>query len=512
MKETFRKSMGWFHNWVGLVLGWILFFIFLTGTIGYFDTEMDRWMQPELPMKYEKFSDEQLATMAVKHLNKLDPNASRWQIYLPNQREDVLVVKWNKASKKGSVPFRAGHGRGGKTFEKFIDPNKDKIIDVRETGGGQLLYKMHYNLHYVSHTTGRIIVGIATMAMLIALITGIIVHINIFKDFFSFKQDNGVKGWHDSHIVTGVVILPFHLMITYSGLVFFIFFYVSLVPLANYGKDMRMMINESFPSQKAVRTANIPAPLINIAPIVTDAKKDFEYIKKITIVNPNDKNMEVLVTREYTTLLRGNVVDKLYYDGNSAKRIEKPKLEKPSGSTFRSIMTGLHTGQYANTFFRWIYFALGVMGTFMIATGLVLWTKKREHRQQDTLGFKFVDKMNAGTIVGLCSAIGAYLIANRVVPADMVGRVAYEINTFFIVWLITFIIAFSSTRKCLWKRQFYIAALIFLSIPIINFIYTDRDIITLISHGDITLIVFELIVIFCGVLFGYLGYKKGKSK
>ena len=45
----FRQAMSWLHTWVGLTLGWVLFFIFLTGTVGYFDTEIDRWMQPELP-------------------------------------------------------------------------------------------------------------------------------------------------------------------------------------------------------------------------------------------------------------------------------------------------------------------------------------------------------------------------------------------------------------------------------------------------------------------------------
>jgi uncharacterized iron-regulated membrane protein len=49
MKNSFRQSMAWLHTWAGLLLGWVLFFMFLTGTAGYFDTEIDRWMQPERP-------------------------------------------------------------------------------------------------------------------------------------------------------------------------------------------------------------------------------------------------------------------------------------------------------------------------------------------------------------------------------------------------------------------------------------------------------------------------------
>ena len=50
MKSAFRQSMAWLHTWVGLLLSWVLFFIFLTGTLGYFDSELDHWMTPETPV------------------------------------------------------------------------------------------------------------------------------------------------------------------------------------------------------------------------------------------------------------------------------------------------------------------------------------------------------------------------------------------------------------------------------------------------------------------------------
>ncbi len=49
MKENFRQSMAWLHTWLGLLFGWLLYFMFVTGTAGYLDTEIDRWMRPELP-------------------------------------------------------------------------------------------------------------------------------------------------------------------------------------------------------------------------------------------------------------------------------------------------------------------------------------------------------------------------------------------------------------------------------------------------------------------------------
>ena len=206
------------------------------------------------------------------------------------------------------------------------------------------------------------------------------------------------------------------------------------------------------------------------------------------------------------------LIDKIYYNGITSQRIEKPHLNKPSSNTFRSIMTGLHIGLFADDFFRWVYFFSGILGTFMIATGLVLWTKKREYKQKDTFAFKFVDSMNAATIVGLCSAIGAYFIANRVLSIDNINRLAIEVDSMFIVWLTTFIIAFLSKREYLWQIQFFIAGIIFLSLPILNFVYTNKDILSSIKHGDVMLITFDCLLFLTGLLFAYLGFKKAKEK
>lgn len=40
--------MNWLHSWCGLLFGWLLFAVFLTGTLTVFDTEITAWMQPEL--------------------------------------------------------------------------------------------------------------------------------------------------------------------------------------------------------------------------------------------------------------------------------------------------------------------------------------------------------------------------------------------------------------------------------------------------------------------------------
>ncbi|RKF23450.1 PepSY domain-containing protein [Altericroceibacterium spongiae] len=49
MKESFRQSIAWLHNWAGLLVGWVLFFVFFNGTFGYVNHEVDRWIMLERP-------------------------------------------------------------------------------------------------------------------------------------------------------------------------------------------------------------------------------------------------------------------------------------------------------------------------------------------------------------------------------------------------------------------------------------------------------------------------------
>src|SRR3546814_12943346 len=66
---------------------------------------------------------------------------------------------------------------------------------------------------------GRWLAGVAAMFMLVAIVSGVITHKKIFVDFFTFRWGKGQRSWLDAHNALSVFGLPFHLMITYTGLV-----------------------------------------------------------------------------------------------------------------------------------------------------------------------------------------------------------------------------------------------------------------------------------------------------
>lgn len=225
MKSGFRQSMAWVHTWGGLVVGWILFFIFVTGTLGYFDTEIDRWMKPEV--KPDNAPITQSLSVAQARLQQQAPEAKRWFISLPGNRDNPnLRIFWEMPGEDG---------KRGVTGNEILDSTTGEPVAGRVTGGGQALYRMHYALHYLPTSVAYWLVGICSMFMLVAIITGVIIHRKIFKDFFTFRSKKGPRSWLDMHNLLSVAALPFHLMITYSGLIFFVFTYMPLVISSSYG-------------------------------------------------------------------------------------------------------------------------------------------------------------------------------------------------------------------------------------------------------------------------------------
>ena len=91
--KGYRLLMSDVHTWFGLLLGWLLFTIFLMGTVSYFNNELTAWMQPEIPAVSQHPSLSPLAQnspnieqtpepfdVAIAHLQATQENAKNWFI------------------------------------------------------------------------------------------------------------------------------------------------------------------------------------------------------------------------------------------------------------------------------------------------------------------------------------------------------------------------------------------------------------------------------------------------
>ncbi len=207
MKGGLRKSMTWLHTWSSLIVIWLLFAIFLTGTTAFFKDEITHWMTPE---QHASVPSEHTLDVAVERLQEVAPFAQSWSINLPDDRSQTLGLSWLG---EGEQQQRR---RGPR---ETLDAGTGELIEGRETAGGDFLYRFHFELWAIPRDIARTIVGAATMLMFIAIISGIIMHRKIFADFFTFRPGKKTASWVDAHVVGSVLALPFHIMITFSGLI-----------------------------------------------------------------------------------------------------------------------------------------------------------------------------------------------------------------------------------------------------------------------------------------------------
>ena len=89
--------MTWLHTWTSLVFCWVLYFMFVTGTLGYFDTEIDQWMSPETPPAKEIPANDAIE-IAQDYLTIHAEGAVRWFIRPAQRRETPhLRVFWEES-------------------------------------------------------------------------------------------------------------------------------------------------------------------------------------------------------------------------------------------------------------------------------------------------------------------------------------------------------------------------------------------------------------------------------
>ncbi|WP_457317998.1 PepSY-associated TM helix domain-containing protein, partial [Stenotrophomonas sp. P5_B8] len=256
MKNGFRQSMAWLHTWTGLLVGWLLLLIFMAGTASYYREEISRWMRPELPRS--TVTGEVAAARAITFLQHKAPQAESWNVTLPDPRNPAMRMFWRnpesmvKPPAEGEKRRRRGGGRFG---DATVDPGTGEEVAARETRGGDFFYRLHFDLHYIPVLWARYLVGFCAMFMLVAIITGVITHKKIFKDFFTFRKDKGLRSWLDFHNVSAVMALPYHAMITYTGIVTLMFMYLPWGVNVAYPKDEDAFFSEAF-----ARLADIDTP------------------------------------------------------------------------------------------------------------------------------------------------------------------------------------------------------------------------------------------------------------
>lgn len=502
-EEGLRQSMSWLHTWSGLIFGWVLFAMFLTGTLAFFRPEITSWMQPEIQTR--PASAAQSVAAAQRYLSEHASDATRWFITPPSDREPLIQLLYQSPKPK---PGERGFVR------VKLDPATGEAVTARQTRGGDFFYRFHFELE-TAFPWGRWLASIAGMFMLVAIISGIITHKKIFTDFFTFRpRKGGQRAWMDGHNALSVLGLPFHLMITFSGLVLFMAMLMPAGILAVY-ENPRQYSDDVFKAFKIAPARNEPAPLVPLAPLVAQAQEHWQgRVGRVTVNHPGDAGATVTLVRDAADgVSYGRLAPYMRFDGVTGA-LQEGEDELSATVRTAGVITGLHLGLFAEPLLRWLYFLVSLAGTGMVGTGLVLWIAKRRQKARpgarEAFSLRLVDALNAGTVAGLFISVAAFFWANRLLPADMPGRQLWETRAFFAVWGLSLVYAFLFQHRK-WRDLLAAAAATLALVPVVNALTTSRHLGVSLPAGDWVMAGFDLTCLAGALLLAWMARKAARA-
>ena len=286
MFSNFRQAMTWVHTWFSLCLGFVLMAAFFFGALSVFDREIDRWSIPATrfepqPMpsfdkmlkpifeeiKPSKESIEFMRTRVNGPMPETFDTVKSWGAYTTHR--DPVLGMW-----VGFEVPNAKNPEEGVWGMRTIDPRSGTALpdDQLKLGSG-FFYPMHYSLHLHWLDLGMWLVGLAALIMLVALISGVVMHRKIFRELFTFRPKKAPqRSTLDLHNLTGVVALPFHFFFAFTGLVIFAGVYF---PVAHTQLNPLHELHEKLEAQEtgmAHDRAGVAAPLASVDAMVAEVQ------------------------------------------------------------------------------------------------------------------------------------------------------------------------------------------------------------------------------------------------
>jgi len=504
-----RQSMSSLHTWAALLLGWILYAMFLTGTVSYFKDELSQWMRPELSRLSEIPDQAVVAQRIANELGNTVPGTTQWSIRLPDARNNSAYVFWRTSARN---PGQRAFGEGN------FDPATGQKVASRDTLGGEFFFRFHFQFHYMPVVWGRWLAGAAAMFMLVAIISGVITHKRIFVDFFTFRWGKRQRSWLDAHNALSVFGLPFHFMITYTGLVTLMALYMP------WGENVAFKTPAERQQLTAELSAFIPVgkatgqkvPLASVEDMVRQAQERWgrDNVARVNAVLPGDAAARVAVTRGEAGRVSMSP-QYMEFEGATGKLLAVRDHVGPAAET-RGVFYALHLGRFSDAVTRWLYFLVSFTGTAMVGTGLVMWTVKRRKNLPEPdrpyFGFRLVERLNIASIAGLSVAMTAFLWGNRLLPPPLEGRADLEINLFFFVWALTLLHALVRPARSAWVEQLWMASVLLFLLPVLNALTTQRPLWHSLVEGDWIFVVMDLMCWTLALLHAVLAMRTARQR
>lgn len=416
LQKEDTKLMVAVHGWSGILLGLLLYAVVLTGMAAVFAEEIGAWSagHSETPSAFERPMDARVRELAARTPKQFQDDVNLFEI---GDRNLGVFFHRHETAPDGEVVDRGVYyqlDRNGRiaseqhgTGEEVFGPRNDDALS-------SFLVDTHVRLH-VPNPWGLLLTGILGLAMLVAAISGLLIHRHLFKDIFTLRRKaSPVLVDRDRHSVAGTWSLPFAFILAFTGS-FFSFFGtvgVPIVAMAAFGGDQQAMSDAVFGSPRAPDAR--PTIIGNLDRIAADATRRAGGAPTFMTIEHFGRADAAVTT--FHMPKEGDIeASTLVYHGATAEfDREKPAIgTRPSaGGTLAAIMGPLHFGNFAGVLSKAVWFGLGFAMCYVTLTGLRLWLARRREREQ-SLGWleRAVTVVGFGLPLALLGSAAGFLVA-----------------------------------------------------------------------------------------------------
>jgi uncharacterized iron-regulated membrane protein len=412
LKTRETKTLVAVHGWAGAVLGLLLYAVIVTGTAAVFANEIKAWSGGQLGTS-EPFARPLNALM--DELAAQVPAELREDLTLRRTAGGILQAFFHVHEKvdgvikeRGVLYTIAPDGRIMARDEGYADELSaaDPFAAL-----GRFYVDLHVRLH-VPKPWGLILTGVLGLAMLVAAVSGILMHRHLFTDIFTLRGRARMVGLRDLHSVAGTWTLPHAFVLAFTGAYLSFAIAVGLPMLAKiaFQGDIRLMVTtlNGLPVVDAR-----PAAAANLDDVLADARsRAGARLFFVSVENRGRADARITV---FPAPRPGELsANRLIYDGTTGALIrERPVIgtQPSTGASLLALVGPLHFGNFGGWWSRAVWFALGAASAYVAWSGLTLWVRRRIEQP----GWRALGRMTVwvggGLPFAMAAAAAAYFLS-----------------------------------------------------------------------------------------------------